>query len=145
MKDLKTIEGINAEVKKIEDSFLLTLRSNLFEICPNAVCKIGHNVIQLGIAESDLSYRARGYKMASYSNIDLFAYDRTTRYPGNKINCGLSEPFDPTIAESYWRIIHAATMLKNWELMCVIVNDHCMMYSDLAKEVNAIRLKEETK
>jgi hypothetical protein len=114
------------EVKKIEDSFLSELRINLFELAPNAVCRISEGNIELGISGKD-------NKMAFASSIELYGVDRFFNR-GNAMNFGSSGNFTPEVKESYWRTIHAASLLKNWDKACEIINNHCKMYSDLQKE-----------
>ena len=140
MKDLKTQEGRTTEIKAIENSFLITLRGNSFDVCPDAVCSVNRNSIELGIAATG-SYMEKGFKMAFASDIQLYAAnpdDIFERKEANEINFGSSGSFNPSVSESYWRTIHAASILKNWEMACEIVNTHCKMYADLEKEIFAL-------
>ena len=136
MKDLKTQEGRTAELKAIEDSFLISLRGNSFDVCPDAVCKVTRNSIELGIAATG-SYMGKGFKMAFASDIQLYAAEPDSIFgrKENEINFGSSGSFSPEREESYWRTVHAASILKNWILACDIVNTHCKMYADLEKEI----------
>lgn len=140
MKDLTTQEGRIFEIKAIENSFLITLRGNSFDVCPNAVCMINRNSIELGIPATG-SYMDEGFKMAFASEIQLYAanLDDIFGRKSNKINFGSSGSFSPSISESYWRTIHAASILKNWAMACEIVNTHCKMYDDLEKEIFALK------
>lgn len=140
MKDLKTQEGRTAEIKAIENSFLITLRGNSFDVCPNAVCRVNRNSIELGIAATG-SYMDKGFKMAFASDIQLYAADPDDIFgrKANEINFGSSGSFSPSVSESYWRTIHAASILKNWAKACEIVNTHCKMYADLEKEIFALK------
>lgn len=136
MKDLKTQEGRTAELKAIEDSFLISLMGNSFDVCPDAVCKVTRNSIELGIAANG-SYMDKGFKMAFASDIQLYAAEPDSIFgrKENEINFGSSGSFSPEREESYWRTVHAASILKNWILACDIVNTHCKMYADLEKEI----------
>lgn len=136
MKDLTTQEGRIAEIKSIENSFLISLRGNSFDVCPDAVCRINRNSIELGIAATG-SYMDKGFKMAFASDITLYVAEPDDIFGRrhNEINFGSSGSFNPSVSESYWRTIHAASILKNWEMACEIVNAHCKMYSDLEKEI----------
>jgi len=51
-----------------------------------------------------------------------------------EISLGSSDCFTPEVKESYWRIVHATSILKNWDIACDIINTHCKMYADLEKE-----------
>lgn len=138
MKDLTTKDGRIAAINDIEDSFLKSLRRNLFEICPDAVCRINRDSIELGIAATG-SYMDKGFKMAFASDIQLYAANPDDIFgrKENEINFGSSGSFNPSVSESYWRTIHAASILKNWNIASKMVNDHCKMYADLEKEIFA--------
>lgn len=136
MNDLTTQEGRKAQLKAIEDSFLLSLRGNSFDVCPNAVCKVSRNAIELGISATG-SYLDRGFTMAFASEINLYSAEPDSVFgrKENEINFGSSGSFSPEREESYWRTVHAASVLKNWVLASEIVNTHCKMYADLEKEI----------
>jgi hypothetical protein len=136
MNDLTTKESRKAQIKTIEDSFLLSLRGNSFDVCPNAVCKVSRNSIELGIAETG-SYMDGGFAMAFASEINLYCAepDRIFGRKENEINFGSSGNFSPEREQSYWRTVHAASILKNWVMASEIVNIHCKMYADLEKEI----------
>lgn len=140
MKDLTTQEGRTSEINAIENSFLITLRGNSFEVCPNAVCRVNRNSIELGIAETG-AHMDKGYKVAFASEISLYAAEPDSIFgrKENEINFGSSGTFDTSVPESYWRTIHAASFLKNWAMACEIVNTHCKMYADLEKEIFALK------
>lgn len=135
MKDLTTKEGRSAEIEKLENSFLKTLKSNGFDVAPDAVCRINKNSIELGIAATG-AYMYKGFKMAFASDITLYAAEPDNIFgrKENEINFGSSGCFTPDVKESYWRTIHAASLLKNWDIACDIINTHCKMYADLEKE-----------
>lgn len=136
MKDLKTKEGRVAEIEKIENSFLVTLKTNGFDISDDAVCQINRSNIELGIAATG-SYMDKGFKIAFGSAITLYASDPENIFgrKENEINFGSTGCFTPDVRESYWRTIHAATILKNWDVACQVINEHCKMYADLEKEI----------
>ncbi len=135
MKNLTTKEGRIAEIEKIENSFLITLKGNGFDVSPDAVCRINKSSIVLGIAATG-DYMDKGFKMAFASDIQLYASEPDNIFgrKKNEINFGSSGGFTPEVKESYWRTIHAASLLKNWDMACEIINAHCKMYADLEKE-----------
>lgn len=136
MKNLTTKEGRIAEIKKLENSFLMALRDNGFDVAFDAVCNINKNSIELGIAATG-AYMDKGFKMAFASEINMYAAepDSILGREENRINFGSSGSFSPSVKESYWRTIHAASLLKNWEVASNIVNIHCKRYADLEKEI----------
>lgn len=71
-----------------------------------------------------------------YSEITLYAKDTSFgRNNPNQINFGTSGSFNPEDENSYWRIIHAASCLKNWEIVCEIVNDFCEKHRKLEEDI----------
>lgn len=112
---------------EIETSFIGSLRNAGIELSKDAVCSITENSIVLGIYDIN-----KPCNIAFGSTIELYA--EVVRRLGlgrkNEIAFGSSGSFDPTVRESYWRTIHAASILKNWEIVSAIVNTHCKMYSD---------------
>lgn len=138
MNSLKTIEDRQKALKQIEDSFLSEIMNNGVELCDDAVCRINQNSIELGISATG-KYAEKGFQMAFASTIELYAinYDENLGVgrKENEINFGSSGSFNPSKRESYWRTIHAASVLKNWVAISEIVNTHCKMYSDLSKKI----------
>ena len=136
MKDLTTQEGRNAEISAIENSFLIALRENGFDVCPDAVCRVNRNTIELGIAATE-EQRDKGFKMVFASDISLYAAepDSILGNKDNKINFDSSGSFNPSVKGNYWRTIHAASILKNWAIATEIVNTHCKMYAELENKI----------
>ena len=139
MENLKTQEERLLAIKAIGDSFLTSLRGNGFDVCPEAVCSVNRSSIELGIAATG-AYMDKGFKLAFASEISLYACDHDDMFgrKENEINFGSSGVFTPSVKESYWRTVHAASILKNWDLACEIVNFHCKMYADLYNKANLI-------
>lgn len=138
MNNLKTKEDRQEAIKQIESSFLNTMKDNGIEISDDAVCRINQNSIELGISAIG-KYAEKGYQMAFASAIELYSksYDDELCFgrKENEINFGSSGSFNPSERESYWRTIHAASVLKNWAVVSEIVNTHCKMYSALSKKI----------
>ncbi|HRH53294.1 MAG TPA: hypothetical protein PLN38_08220 [Chitinophagales bacterium] len=132
MKDLTTVQGRNAEVKKIEDSFLWNLRNYDFIIAGNAVCVIDRHKIELGIKSTRESFI-----LETQSIVDLYAERKNAAFSDrkNEINFGASGNFTPNDTSCYWRTIHAAEILKQWDLACKLINQHCKAYAELEREL----------
>lgn len=133
MNSLNTREKRLEAINKINDSFIKELISNNIKISDDAVCRVGENSIELGIKAKG-EYLDKGYIMSFASEISLYAKNEssnTFRGQYNKINFGSSGSFTPLNQESYWRTIHASEILKNWDISCTIINNHCKMYRDL--------------
>ena len=138
MNNLKTKEDRQEAIKQIENSFLITMKGNGIELSDDAVCRINQSSIELGISAIG-KYAEKGYQMVFASDIELYAksYEDELGFgrKENEINFGSSGSFNPSEMESYWRTIHAASVLKNWQVVSEIVNTHCKMYSDLSKKI----------
>lgn len=142
MKNLTTEKGRRDAIKNIEENFLSELRTNGFDIAEDAVCNVHKNSIELGISAIG-NDKKNGYKMAFSSDISLYASDLNSIFgrKENEINFGSSGCFTPKTRESYWRTIHAASILKNWDLSTTIINKHCNMYADLENEIFSLSQK----
>lgn len=127
-------QEIELKIKTIEKSFIGELINNGLEISDDAVCNINTNSIELGIKATG-KYAEKGYKMAFSSQIDLYSKEHSIiGKKHNEINFGTSGSFTPSNRESFWRTIHAASVLKNWEKVCEIVDKYCEMYKVLIKD-----------
>lgn len=122
-------EELLKEIEKIENFFLNSMREKGVELSDDAVCYIRENSIELGIS-ADEYQKEKGIKIAFASDVTLYArlYDRD-----NEINYGSSGCFTPLKRESYWRTIHAASILKNWDVVSQIINECCEIFRNLMK------------
>ena len=136
MKNLTTKEGRTDAINTIEKSFLTALRVSECDIADDAVCIVERTCIKLGIAAIG-DYKKKGYKVEFASEISLYAAEQnsTFRRRENEINFGSSGCFTPEVRASYWRTVHAASILKKWTTVTEIINDHCAMYADLEKNL----------
>jgi hypothetical protein len=144
MNNLKTKEDRQEAIKQIEKRFLTAMKSNGIELSDEAVCRIHQNSIEVGISAIG-KYAEKGYQMAFASAIELYAKSCDDELgfgrKENEINLGSSGSFNPSERESYWRTIHAASILKNWAIVSGIVNTHCKMYSDLSKKIFEVNVQ----
>ena len=124
----------NLTIEKLENNFLAELKRGGVDLSPDAVCTISSNAICLGIAATGL-YKDKGFKMEFASEVELYSFDPNNEYgrKQNEINFGSSGCFTPENKENYWRTIHAASILKNWNVVCYVINTYCKMYADLQK------------
>ena len=137
-KDIQRAEG------QLESECLNEFINSGLEICPFAVLRLSERNVEIGIIENDKSTSYYGH-MAFASNIDITAREEENVLFGtreNQINFGSSGSFTPSCKESYWRTIHAATIIKNWDKACKIVNEYCAKYKDFCNRVQAANKKE---
>jgi hypothetical protein len=119
--NLTTEQGRKSAIEEIEQSFINSLREIGVEISDEATCDIVSNCI-------DLFHQNLGM-----SQVTIWV--KKENYVKNAINFGSSGSFTLEETALYWRTIHAASILKNWEKVCESVNHHCKMYSELVEEI----------
>jgi hypothetical protein len=136
MEDLKTEYGRLMAILEIENSFMSSLRKIGIELSEDANCNVHDRSIKLGLMKKSTESR-KGFFIKDSSSVDLIANftGKIGYLYENKINFGTSGAFTSNDKENYWRIIHAASILKNWDAVSEIVNNHCKMYSALCEEI----------
>lgn len=117
--NLKTEQGRKQAIEEIETSFIQSLREIGVELSETARCEVRENTIGLF------------YDKDWFVEVAL----RKKRNEQNTINYGSTGSFTPKDQREYWRTIHAASILKNWDKVCEAVNEHCKRYSDLVEEI----------
>jgi hypothetical protein len=138
---LKSVEGREKAFRKIEEAFITALRSKGVELSDEATCRVYQDSIQLGIAAKG-KYAEKGYRMAFGSIITLYVIkhdaERGDVNKENKMYYGTFGAFTPSDKESYWRTMHAAAVLSNWEIVSEIVNRHTQIYDDLINKIFSV-------
>ena len=120
---------METEKIEIEASFILAMRNAGIELSHDVVCRITENSIEIGISNNDGN---KPYTIAFGSSLELYTKQERSFGIGrkNEISFGSTGSFDPSERCAFNRTIHAASILKNWIAVCVIVNSHCKKYSD---------------
>ena len=119
--NLKTEQGRKSAIEEIETSFIKSLREIGVELSDEAYC--------------DLTELSLSVHQSKQSTDAIYIRSIHTLRQKNQINFGTSGAFTPENKEAYWRTIHAASILKNWDKVCEAVNEHCKRYSDLVEEI----------
>ncbi len=120
------MENVIEKVRKIEQDFLNDLKNMGVELSDLATCRVSENSIIISLKENDKYLFASEVELdRGYSDTYIFGKRE------NSINFGSSGSFDPSYKASYWRTIHAAGLLKNWEKVTLLVNSTCESYSEL--------------
>ena len=131
------IEARRAILTEMENSLIKELKENGVELSETAVCRISSHHIEIGIAATG-KYAEKGFTTEFASEINLYSKKEADelgfRKKDNEINFGSSGVFTPENYLPYWRTIHAASILKNWEKSCEIVNKYCAMYTNLVNQ-----------
>jgi hypothetical protein len=120
--NLTTEQGRKSAIEQIEKEFINSLRDIGVELSEEVSCEICSNCVDLCHSDSGMS-QITIWSLKSENTIK------------NKITFGSSGSFAPENKEPYWRTIHAASILKNWDKVCESVNEHCKRYSELVEEI----------
>lgn len=125
--NLKTEQGRKQAIEEIENSFINSLREIGVELSNEVYCAVYTKAIQIALKATG-ERKNNGFKTAFASEILL--------YKNQGMAFGSSGALTPKNKEAYWRTIHAASILKNWEKVCEAVNEHCQRYSELVNQIN---------
>lgn len=130
----KQKEEIKLKMQAIEESCLEQLKESCIELAHDVSCEVRSRYVEIGLKNQSED----GYKFSWGSEIKIYSIqnDRLFGYGKNEINFGTTGVFSPDNRESYWRTIYAASVVKNWDVVCKIVNEHCDMYDELTGKIN---------
>lgn len=112
--DLKTEEGRKAAVADLNQAFINEMRAAGIELAENAECDVTNKSIFIYIP-------------------GCFASE--VYFNGSSIDYGSSGSFNPKTEGPYWRTIHAASILKNWNAASELTTKFCNLYKDLVTEI----------
>lgn len=118
------------EMNELEINFIESLKMANIELSNDVICRIYETSINISVLGQD-------DKILFASDIDLYPIKKQSTYSDkcdNRISFGSSGSFDVTNIASYWRTIHAASILKNWDIVSKLVNSFCSQYSEYCKE-----------
>lgn len=125
-------ESLSNQIQNLEKQFIKELKQLELELSNDVVCSISQTRIEVGIAASP-EWKERGWKMAFGSNIDLYAQIDTDdiSHWRNEMSISSLGQFHKDHQECYWRVIHAASILKNWDDVFDLVNKYCNRYIEI--------------
>lgn len=132
--DLKTAEGRQQASTALVADCLKAFEKAGIRLCDHATVRIDTSYLEIGIIELNSNSSYFG-KTAFASDISFYAFNGS-RYGGreNSINFGSAGAFDPSDKASYWRTLHAAELIRNWDKACEICNEFCAKYEDLQQQ-----------
>lgn len=130
--DLTKEEDRIKAIEEVNNSFISQLKDNGVELSNDVVCDVGRGSVIIGIKNTDVRSKRR---IEIASEIEIYSDESRM---GNGLSAGSSGAFNPTNKASYWRTIHAASILTNWGFVCEVVNTHCKMYSDLVELIYSV-------
>ena len=110
--------------------------TQLVEDCKKAFLNAGielyRPVITIGSSSLEISVAPENpkseFETLFASDITFYSSPFYEREP--EINFGSSGSFTPENKASYWRTIHAANILKNWEKACEIFKMYCKKHKE---------------
>lgn len=129
--ELKTPQGRQDALDNLKDNFIKELRNLGVELSPDATIRID---------ERNIDIYCKDNSFASGVSIN---YNVSYRKKEIEINYGSSGSFMKSSYAPYWRTIHAASILKNWDCVTEIVQKYCELYKKLVNEI--INSKNEAK
>lgn len=118
-------------VESLENEFMTSLRRLGLQIAPEATCHFVSYSIELGIKGENEPHNwpKQG------SEIVLFACTPATpQRRRNEISFYASGCFTPDEKENFWRCVHAAEILKNWDAVVELVNRYTTLYNNYKRE-----------
>lgn len=134
MNPLTTEAGRKEAAEKLHQELFAKLKSVALGFHPELRGRIDETCISLGLIDEVEPERLYSTMWASeiliYPAIERFG---KIRNPG--INFGGSGSFSPENTGPFWRTIHAAIILQNWEVLMPIFKDFCERYTILMNEI----------
>lgn len=120
---------MKAKIKKLEKFFLVELEGIGVELSDNAVCLLNRSGVSIGIKSTKkdriIEFASDVYISKCYTT---FLLEANIEY---KIEICSSGSFDPKNKASYWRTIHAASILKNWIAVCRLIDKYTLLIKKL--------------
>lgn len=125
MSEKLTLEKLNYDI-------LVELKKANVELSPNSKANVYSDRIYLFVVDDN------GESIFG-SSLDVTAtkLDKLLNIiKKSKISFGTTGSFDPNSLGDYWRTIHAASILKNWDAVIEIVNLFCDEYNKILNSVS---------
>lgn len=141
--DLTKEEGREQAITELNSRCLKEFHKKIGGLCPDAMLFTHDRTIQIGVKETDETDKWFGH-IAFASDLNLYDVDNDFVW-GEKeasINFGSSGKFNPTVKASYWRTIHAAALLKKWNVTTALLSKYCNLYKKLRKDIELANPKE---
>jgi hypothetical protein len=119
--NLKTAKGREEAIRKIENEYIDELRSNNFELHQYLTCYMFTDRIAF-------EFKNKVINVYLITNNKLDIVDAG-------INISTGSLINQTDESNYWKVIHAATILKNWEKFIEITNKYHKQYLELLNKI----------
>lgn len=133
--DLTTEKGRQNALLSLMADFISDIHEKFNGFHENLSVRINDRVIEIGVHDPG---KSKGVHMAHQWGSKVELYPDSIDFGGEpapaKINFGSSGSFTPSTPE-YWRTIHAAIILQNWDKFTALVNRYCQKWSDLHNRI----------
>lgn len=141
--DLTTEEGRVSALVNLNKQCEMAFRNAGVELSFDCLFGISENLIEISIRNTDPNKKAMvafGSEVQINNKKDNILGKRDYGFSTSSIpNC------TPDDKISYWRIIHAASILKNWEVVTGLVSEYCEKSKELSNLIYAINNVEKIK
>ena len=131
--DLKTEEGRKEAIKDLNIACDKAISEIGFTVAPNMVVKVDKYRVVIGIKNSDI--KREGWCMEWASDIEISCTREDIFERGNEISFGATGASTPADKAFYWRTIHAAGVLLNWQSVSKVVDEYCNKYRELEGQI----------
>lgn len=119
------MDTFNEKYNAIQEEFLNEFKSLGMMLSKDMVVMIHGNNVTVGL-------QIEPNRIAFGSDIVIYSRETGFLKRENKINFGSSGSFNPDDQVPYWRTIHAAEFIKNWDKVCEVVNKYCKKVGDIS-------------
>ena len=140
--DLTTQEGRTDAITELTGQCKREFIKRLKDISTDAIFKLSDKHMEISLMCTDESDKHYFGRAAFASEVTLYDTDTDFRNKEACINFGSAGSFNPTVLASYWRTIHAATLLKKWDITTNLLSKYCLAYKTLVKEILLANPKE---
>lgn len=141
--DLTTEEGRKAALLALMSDFIAEVHEQFNGFHEKLSVRINDRIVEIGVHDPE---KSKGVYMAHQWGSKVELYPDSIDFGGEpapaKINFGSSGSFTPDAPE-YWRTIHAAIILQNWDEFVKLVNQCCQKYTELHNDI--IKVNENAK
>lgn len=95
------------------------------ELSPDATIKLYHAYLQINMHDM----------YSTYAWLTLYPKKDNYVIQENSMSVSANHVFSPNQSNSVWTIKHAYNIIENWKKACEIVNEYCMKYNEMVKDL----------
>lgn len=118
---METSEQRNARIQELNKAFITECRKCGLELSDNAICTISANYVRVFVL-------AENGSLIFNSEVSFYVENNAV-----SMSVASSSDFTPEHQGSFWKTIHAANFLQQWQVTIEIVQSFTERYSQLIK------------